>query len=56
MSPEFLLSTIVFLPAIAGLGIMLIPSEQKDAIRWATLAITAVVMALIVGILIFPNE
>ena len=54
MTAAFLLSTIVFLPAIATLGIMLIPSEQKEAIRWATLAVTAVVMALIVGVLIFP--
>src|SRR6478672_9890314 len=54
MSEAFLLSTIVFLPAIASLGIMLMPSEQKEAIRWATLAVTAVVMALIVGVLIFP--
>src|SRR5262245_30463108 len=56
MSPEFLLSTIVFLPAIAALGIMLIPSEQKEAIRWATLAVTAVVMVLIVGALIFQYD
>lgn len=54
MSHEFLLSLIVFLPAIASLGIMLIPSEQKEAIRWATLAVTAVVMALVIGVLIFP--
>jgi len=56
MSPEFLLSTIVFLPAIAALGIMLIPGEQKEAIRWATLAVTAVVMVLIVGVLILPYD
>src|SRR3954465_9772332 len=54
MSPAFLLSLIVFLPAVASLGIMLIPSEQKEAIRWATLAVTAVVMTLVVGVLIFP--
>ena len=51
---RFLLSLIVFLPAIAALGIMLIPSEQKEAIRWATLAVTAVVMALVLGVLILP--
>ncbi len=56
MSPEFLLSTIVFLPAIAALGIMLIPGEQKEAIRWATLAVTAVVMVLIVGALIVQYD
>jgi NADH-quinone oxidoreductase subunit M len=56
MTPVFLLSVIVFLPAIAALGIMLIPGEQKEAIRWATLAVTAVVMALIVGVLIFPYD
>jgi len=56
MSPEFLLSTIVFLPALAAIGIMLIPGEQKEAIRWATLAVTAVVMALVVGVLIFPYQ
>src|SRR2546423_7714371 len=56
MSPEFLLSTIVFFPALAAIGIMLIPSEQKEAIRWATLAVTAVVMALVIGVLIFPYD
>jgi NADH-quinone oxidoreductase subunit M len=56
MSPEFLLSTIVFLPALAGLGIMLIPGEQKEVIRWATLAVTAVVLALILGVLIMPYQ
>src|SRR5262245_16704470 len=56
MSPEFLLSTIVFLPAIAALGIMLIPGEQKEAIRWATLGVTAVVMALILGVLVFTYD
>src|SRR4051812_4132487 len=56
MTPEFLLSLIVFLPAVAGLGIMLIPSEQKEAIRWATLAVTAVVFGLIVGVLILPYK
>jgi NADH-quinone oxidoreductase subunit M len=56
MSPAFLLSTIVFLPALATLGIMLIPSQQKEAIRWATLAVTAVVFALVLGVLILPYE
>jgi NADH-quinone oxidoreductase subunit M len=56
MSPAFLLSTIVFLPALATLGIMLIPSQQKEAIRWATLAVTAVVFALVLGVLILPYD
>lgn len=56
MSPVFLLSLIVFLPAIATLGIMLIPSEQKDAIRWTTLVVTAVVMILILGVLVLGYE
>ena len=58
MTPEFLISAIIFLPALATLGIALIPSDQKDAIRWATLVVTAVVMALVVGFLIlqpYPN-
>ena len=58
MTPEFLISAIIFLPALATLGIALIPSHQKDAIRWATLVVTAVVMALVVGFLIlqpYPN-
>ena len=50
MSPEFLLSLIVFLPALATLGIMLIPSEQKDAIRWATLGVTAAVLVLVASV------
>ncbi|HEY2414323.1 MAG TPA: NADH-quinone oxidoreductase subunit M [Pirellulaceae bacterium] len=56
MSAVFLLSMIVFLPAIATLGIMLIPSEQKEAIRWTTLAVTAVTMILILGVLIFGYD
>ena len=56
MTPAFLLSLIVFLPAVAALGIMLIPSHQKDAIRWATLVVTAVVMALVLGVLIMPYD
>lgn len=56
MTPVLLLSLIVFLPAIATLFIALIPSEQKEAIRWATLAVTAVVMALVAGILILPYD
>src|SRR5438046_1356465 len=56
MTPAFLLSLIVFLPAVATLGIMLIPSEQKEAIRWATLTITAIVMALVLGVLVYPYD
>ncbi len=52
MTPEFILSLIVFLPALATLGIMLIPSEQKDAIRWATLVVTGVVLLLVFGVYI----
>jgi NADH-quinone oxidoreductase subunit M len=55
MTPVFLLSLIVFLPAIATLFIALIPSEQKEAIRWATLAVTAVVMVL-VCLLLLPYD
>src|SRR5438045_2184615 len=47
MSAALLLSMIVFLPAVATLVIALIPSEQKEAIRWATLIVTAIVMALV---------
>jgi NADH-quinone oxidoreductase subunit M len=52
MTPAFLLSLIVFLPALAALGILLIPSEQKEAIRWTTLAATAAVMLLVLFTLI----
>src|SRR5262245_20321765 len=58
MTSEFLLSAIIFLPALATLGIALIPSHQKDLIRGATLVVTALVMALVVGFLIlrpYPN-
>src|SRR5437762_12937596 len=51
-----LISMIVFLPAVATLGIALIPSEQKEAIRWATLGVTAVVMGLVIVALIFPYD
>jgi NADH-quinone oxidoreductase subunit M len=56
MSAVFLLSLIVFLPAIATLGIMLIPSEQKEAIRWTTLTVTAVTMILISIVYIFGYQ
>jgi NADH-quinone oxidoreductase subunit M len=56
MTAVTLLSIIVFLPAVATLGIALIPSEQKEAIRWATLGVTAVVLALVVGVLILPYD
>src|SRR5262249_46749485 len=35
---------------------MLIPSEQKEAIRWATLVVTAVVMLLVLGVTILGYE
>jgi len=56
MTPVFLLSLIVFLPAIATLGIMLIPSEQKDAIRWTTLVVTAITMILILVVYVFGYQ
>jgi len=56
MSAVFLLSLIVFLPALATLGIMLIPSEQKDAIRWTTLTVTAVTMILILVVYVFGYQ
>ena len=43
-----ILSLIVFVPALAALLIAFIPSDKIDAIRWVTLAATAVVMALCV--------
>src|SRR5262245_49263609 len=55
MTPVLILSAIVFLPAIAALGIALIPSHLKDAIRWATLIATAAVMVLVAAFLLFPN-
>ncbi len=56
MDATLLLSAIVFLPALATLAIALIPSEQKDAIRWATLGVTAAVMALVLAFLLFPYD
>ena len=41
-----ILSLIVFLPALAALLIAFVPSDKIDAIRWITLAATAVVMVL----------
>jgi NADH-quinone oxidoreductase subunit M len=55
MTPVFLLTAIVFLPAIATLFIALIPSDQKEAIRWATFAVTAVVMVLVCLLLVPYN-
>jgi NADH-quinone oxidoreductase subunit M len=37
---------IIFLPALGGLAIALIPGHMKDAIRWTTLGITLAVLAL----------
>src|SRR5262245_25711921 len=56
MDATLLLSAIVFLPALATLPIALIPGEQKDAIRWTTLGVTAFVMFLIVAFLLFPYQ
>jgi NADH-quinone oxidoreductase subunit M len=56
MTPVFLLSLIVFLPAVAAIGIAFIPGQQKDAIRWATLVVTAVVLALVAGFLLLPQS
>jgi NADH-quinone oxidoreductase subunit M len=46
MTAVFLLSAIVFLPAIATLIVALLPSDKPDVIRWFTLGVTAVVMVL----------
>ena len=56
MDAPLLLSAIVFLPALATLVIALIPSEQKEAIRWTTLGVTAAVLALIAAFLLFPYD
>jgi NADH-quinone oxidoreductase subunit M len=56
MTAAFLLGAIVFLPALATLAIAMIPSDQKDAIRWTTLIVTAIVMALVAVFLLFPND
>jgi len=56
ITPVLILSAVVFLPAVAALFIALIPSEQKEAIRWATLIATAAVMGLVVLFLLFPGD
>src|SRR5262245_28993411 len=56
MTAVALLSLIVFLPAIATIGIALIPSDKPDIIRWVTLAVTAVVMVLSCALLIPGGE
>src|SRR5262245_4391522 len=56
MTPVLILSAIVFLPAVAALGIALIPSHLKDVIRWATLIATAAVMGLVAAFLLFPYD
>jgi NADH-quinone oxidoreductase subunit M len=54
MTAVWLLSLIVFLPALVALGLLFVPSEQKDLLRWVTLAATGVVMLLVAGALVFP--
>jgi NADH-quinone oxidoreductase subunit M len=46
MTAVFLLSAIVFLPAVCTLVVALLPSDKPDVIRWFTLGVTAVVMVL----------
>lgn len=55
MTPEALLSLIVFLPALATIVIALLPSDKPDLIRWFTLGVTAVVMVLVAGALLVPG-
>jgi len=43
---SFLLTLIVFLPSAGALGVMLIPAEQRRAIRWFAAITTLVVFAL----------
>ncbi len=51
-SPVWLLSAIVFLPALGALGVGLIPPGREEAVKRFTLAVTAVVFLLTVWIAI----
>ncbi len=41
-----LLTALIFLPALAAIILAFIPSENKDLIRWFTLAVTVVVFVI----------
>jgi NADH-quinone oxidoreductase subunit M len=56
MSAAFLLSLIVFLPALGALVLAFMPSENKEGIRLVTLGITIAVLALVVGGLMLPPD
>ena len=47
-NPSILLSAIVFLPALGALVLAFIPGNRATEIRWATLVLTLVVLALCV--------
>ncbi len=47
-NPAILLSAIVFLPALGALALAFIPGNRAAEIRWATLVLTLVVLALCV--------
>ncbi len=47
-NPSILLSAIVFLPALGALALAFIPGNRGEEIRWATLGLTLVVLALCV--------
>lgn len=46
--PFPLLSLIIFLPLVAGIVILLIPSDKKNAIRWTALSVSGVTFLLTV--------
>ncbi len=50
-----LLSAIVFLPALAALLFLLVPKDREDIIRYGTLAVTGLVLALTVLVFLVPG-
>ena len=45
-TPLFLLSAIVFLPALGALALAFIPGNRTQEIRWFTLVLTLLVLVL----------
>ncbi|MCI0358375.1 MAG: NADH-quinone oxidoreductase subunit M [Planctomycetaceae bacterium] len=56
LTPDVLLTLIVFLPAIGALAVAFMPSDSKDWIRVVTLGVTIAVMALVIGGLMVPEN
>ncbi len=50
--PEVYLSLVIFLPALAALGLIFFPQGKEDALKFSTLGVTIVVFLLTLGLML----